>query len=153
MDTCFIPPGRVRRTSLLLFSCSPVFDSLRPHGLQHTRLLCPFLPPSLLKFMSTESVMLSNYLMLRGPLILLPSIFPSIKIFSSESDLHIRWSKDWSFSISPSNECSGLILFKIDWFGFLAVQGTLKSLFQHHHLKASIFGVQPYLWSKSHIHT
>ena len=85
--------------------------------------------------------MLSNSLILCHLLLLLPSIFPSIRIFSSESALHIRWPKYWSFSfsISPSNEYSGLISFKTDWFDFLAVQGTLKSLFQHHNSNASIF--------------
>ena len=82
----------------------------------------------------------SNHLILCHPLFLLPSIFPSIKVFSNESFLHIRWPKYWSFSliISPSNEYSGLISFRIDWFDLLAIQGTLKSLLQHHNLKASI---------------
>ena len=95
---------------------------------------------SLLKFMSIESVTLSNHLILCHPFLLLPSIFPSIRVFSSELALCIRWPKDWSFrfSISPSNECSGLISFRIDWFDLLAVQGTLKSLLQHHNLKAPI---------------
>ena len=89
--------------------------------------------------MSTESVMSSNHLILCHPL-LLPSIFPSIGVFSSKSILHIRWPKYWSFSfrISPSNEYSGLISFRIDWLDLLAVQGTLKSLLQHHNSKASI---------------
>ena len=88
---------------------------------------------SLLKLMSIESVMPSNHLILCRPLLLLPSIFPSIRVFSSESALHIRWPKYWSFSFSssPSSEYSGLISFRIDWFGLLAVQGTLKSLLQH----------------------
>ena len=81
----------------------------------------------------------SNHLILWHPLLLLPSIFPSIEVFSNELALHIRWPKYWSFSISPSNEHSGLISFRIDWFDFLAVQGTLKSLLQHHSSKASIF--------------
>ena len=87
-----------------------------------------------------ESVMPSNRLILCRPLLLLPSIFPSIRVFSNESDLHIRWPKDCSFSfnISPSNEHSGLISFKMDWLDLLAVQGTLKSLLQHHSSKASI---------------
>ena len=90
--------------------------------------------------MSIESLMPSNHLNLCHPLLLLPSIFPSIKVFSSESVLHIRVPKYWSFSfnISPSNECSGLISFKMDWLDLLAVQGTLKSLLQHHYSKASI---------------
>ena len=94
---------------------------------------------SLLRLMSTESVMLSNYLILCCTLLLLSSIFPSIRVFSNESALRIRWPKYWSFSfnISPFNEYSGLISFWIDWFD-LAVQGTLKSLLQHHNLKTSI---------------
>ena len=96
---------------------------------------------SLLKLMSIESAMPSNHLILCNPLLLPPSIFPSIRVFSSESALHIRWPKYWSFSfsISPSNEYSGLIFFRIHWFDLLAVQGTLKSLLQHHSSKASIF--------------
>ena len=95
---------------------------------------------SLRKLMSIESVMPSNHLILRCPLLLPPSIFPSIRVFSNESVLCIRWQKCWSFSfnISPSNEYSGLISFRIDWLDLLAVQGTLKSLLQHHSSKASI---------------
>ena len=93
---------------------------------------------SLLKLMSIESVMPSNLLILCCPLLLLPSIFPSIRVFSSELALCVRWPKYWSFSISPSNESSGLISFRIDWFDLLIVQGTLKSHLQHHNLKASI---------------
>ena len=91
--------------------------------------------------MSIESVMPSNHLKLCYPLLLLPSIFPSIRVFSSESVLRIRWPKYWSFSfnISPSKKYSGLISFRMDWFDLLAVQGTLKSLIQHHNSKASIF--------------
>ena len=92
---------------------------------------------SLLKLMSSESVMPSNHLILCRP-VLLPSIFPRIRVFSNESVLHIRWPKYWSFSISPSSEYSGLISSRIDWFNLLAVQGTLKSLLQHHSSKASI---------------
>ena len=90
--------------------------------------------------MSVESVMTSNHLILCHPLLLLPSIFPSIRVFSYELALCIRWPKYWSFSfsISPSNEYSGLISFRIDWFDLLSVQGTLKSLLQHHSSKASI---------------
>ena len=89
---------------------------------------------SLLKLMSIELVMPSNELIVSHPLLLLPSIFPSVRVFSNESFLHIRWPKYWSlsFSINPSNEYSGLISFRIDWFELLAVQGTLKSLLQHH---------------------
>ena len=95
---------------------------------------------SLSKLMSIESVMWSNHLILCCPLLLLPSTFPSIRIFSNESALHIRWPKYWSFSfnISPSNGHSGLISFRMDWLDLLAVQGTLKSLLQHHSSKASI---------------
>ena len=95
---------------------------------------------SLLEFMSIALVMPFNHLILCRPLLLLPSIFPSIRVFSSESDLHIRWPKFWSFSfnISPSNEYSGLISFRMDWLDLLAVQGILKSLLQHHSSKASI---------------
>ena len=93
---------------------------------------------SLLKLTFIESVMPSIYLILCHPLLLLSSIFPSIRVFSSESALHIRWPKYWSFSFNPSNEYSGLISFRIDWFDLLAVQGTLKNLLQHHSLKASI---------------
>ena len=96
--------------------------------------------PSFLKYISFESVMLSNYLILCCPLLLLPSIFPRIRVFSKESVLCFRWPKYWnfSFSISSSNEYSGLISFRIDWFDLLAVQGTLKSLLLHHSSKASI---------------
>ena len=95
---------------------------------------------SLLKIMSIELVRLSSHLILCHLLLLLPSIFPRIRVFSSESALYIRWPKDWcfSFSISPSNEYSGLISFRIDWFDLFAVQGTLKGLLQHHSLKASV---------------
>ena len=95
---------------------------------------------SLLKLMSIESVMPSNHLTLCHSLLLPPSLFPSIGVFSNESILHIRWPKYWSFSfsISPSNEYSGLISFRMDWLDLLAVQGTLKSLLQHHSSKASI---------------
>ena len=94
---------------------------------------------SLLQLISIESVMPSNHLILCHPLLLLPSIFPSIRVFSNESALHIRWPKYWSFSfnISPSNEHSGLISFRMDWLDLLAVQGTFKSLLQHHSSKAS----------------
>ena len=127
-------------TFSLVHSLSCV-NPLRPHGLQHARL--PYLSitdsRSFLKLKSIESVMRSNHLILYRPLLLLSSIFPSIRVFSSESVLHIRWPKYWSFSFSISsfNEYSGFISFKIDWFD-LAVQGTPKCLFQHHNSKASI---------------
>ena len=95
---------------------------------------------SLLKIMSIESMTTSNHLILCHPLLLPPSIFPSISVFSNESVLHIRWPKYWSFSFSicPSSECSGLISFRMDWLDLLAVQGTLKSLLQHHSSKGSV---------------
>ena len=93
---------------------------------------------SLFKLISTELVMLSNHLTLCCPLFLLPSIFPSIRVFSNGSVLHIRWPKYWNFSISPSNKYSGLISFRIEWFDLLEVQETLKSLLWHHSSKASI---------------
>ena len=92
---------------------------------------------SLLKYMLIESIRQSNHLILCCPL-LLPSIFPSIRVFSNDLALHIRWPKHWSISISPSNENSGLISFRMDWLDLLAVQGTLKSLLQHHNSKASV---------------
>ena len=116
-------------------------DSLRPHESQHARPPCPSLTPGAHRNpMSIESVMPSNHLILCRPLLLLPPIFPSIRVFSNESTLHIRWPKYWSFSfnISPSNEHSRLISFRMDWLDLLAVQGTLKSLLQHHSSKAPI---------------
>ena len=117
--------------------------SLQPHGLQHARLPCPSSLPnsqSLLKYTSIESVMPSNHLILCHPLLLPPSVFPSIRVFSNESVLRIKWLKCWSFSfnISPSKEYPGLIFFRMDSLDLLAVQGTLKSLLQHHSSKASI---------------
>ena len=105
--------------------------------------------------MSIESVMLSNHLFLCRPLLILPSIFSSIRVFSNESALSIRWPKYWSFSFSISlfNEYSGLISFRIDWFDLLAVQGTLKSLFQHHHLKTSVLQLSAFfLVQLSHLY-
>ena len=103
-------------------------------------------PQSLLKLVSIESMVPSNHLILSRPLLLLPSIFPSIRVFSNESVLLIRWPKYWSlsFTISPSNECSGLISFRIKWFDLLVVQGTLKSLLRHHSSKASILQRSPF---------
>ena len=134
---------------LSLLSHSVMSDSLWPHGLQHARLPCPSLSPGVCSNSCLLSVMPSNYLILFYSLLLLPSIFPSIRIFSNESALHIRWPKYWSisFSISPSNEYPGLISFRIDWFDHLAVQGTLFSstAVQKH--------AQPTLWSNCHIYT
>ena len=123
------------------FSRSVVSDSLQPHELQHARPPCPITNcQSQPKPMSIESVMPSNYLILCRPLILLPSIFPSIRVFSYESALHIRWPKYWNFNfnINPSNEHPGLISFRMDWLDLLADQRTLKSLLQHHSSRASI---------------
>ena len=115
-------------------------DSVTPWTAAHQDSLSIINSQSLLKIMSIESVMPSNHLILFQPLLLLPSIFPSVRVFSNESVLCISWPKYWSFSfsISPSNEYSGLISFRTDWFDLLAVQGTIKSPFQHHSSKASI---------------
>ena len=107
---------------------------------------------SLLKLISVELMMPSNHLILCRPLLLLPSVFPSIRVFSNESALRIRWPKDWnfSFSISLSNEHSGVISFRMDWLDLLAVQGTLKSLLQHHGSKASILWCSTFMVPLSH---
>ena len=123
------PPGKPPYKSLL-FSHSVVFNSLQPHGLQHVRLLCPPLSPRAFSNSCFESMIPSNHLILCHPFLLLPSVFPSIRVFSNESALCIRWPKDWSFSISLSSEYSGLISFRMDWLDLLAIQGTLKSLLQ-----------------------
>ena len=127
-------------------------DSLQLHGLQHSRLPCPSPTPrvggSLLKLMSIESVMPSSHLTLCHPLLLLPSIFPSIGVFSNESILHIRWPKYWSFSfsINPSSEYSGLISFRMDWLDLLAAQG-LSTVFSNTTVqKHQFFGTQLSLW-------
>ena len=128
----------------------------QPYGPQHTRPPCPLTNSrSLPRLMSIELVMPSNHLILCRPL-LLPSIFPNIKVFSNESALHIRWPKYWSFSfnISPSNEHSGLISLRMDWLDLFAVQGTLKSLLQHHSSKASILQHSAFfIVQLSHNHT
>ena len=110
---------------------------------------------SSLRLTTIESVMPSSHLILCRPLLLLPPIPPSIRVFSNESILHMRWPKYWSFSFSiiPSKEIPGLISFRMAWLDLLAVQGTLKSLLQHHSSKASFFGAQPCSQSNSHIHT
>ena len=124
-------------TGSVQFSHSVVSNSLRPHEPQHARPPCPSPTPRVYPNLSIESVMPSNHLILCHPLLLLPSIFPSIRVFSNESALLIRWPKYWSFSfkISPSNE---LISFRMDWLDLLAVQGTLNSLLHHHSSKTSI---------------
>ena len=123
------------------FSRSVVSNSLLPHWLQHARPPRPSPTPGVYSLMSIGSVMPSNHLILCHPLLLPPSIFPIIMVFSNESALHIKWPKYWSFSfsINLSNEYSGLISFRKDWLGLLAVQGILKSLFQYHSSKASTF--------------
>ena len=138
--------------SSVQFSCSVVSDSLRPHEPQPP---CPPCQASLSitnsrsppKPMSIVLVMPSNHFILCCSLLLLPSIFPSIRVFSNESALCIRWPKYWSFSfnISPSNEHSGLISFRMDWLDLRAVQGTLKNLLQHHSAKASILRCSAFL--------
>ena len=110
---------------------------------------------SFLRFIFIESVMPANYLILCSSLLFLPPIFPSIRVFSSELVLRISWPKygSFSFSISPSNEYSGLISFRMDWLDLLAIQRTLKSLLQHHNSKASVLWCSAFLWSSSCIHT
>ena len=122
------------------FSPSVRSDTLWPHGPQHARPPCPSPTPRVCSLMSTESMIPSNNLILCHPLLLLPSSFSSIRVFSNKSTLHIRWPKYWSFSfrITPSNEYSGQISFRMDWLDLLAVQRILKSLLQHHSSKASI---------------
>ena len=138
-----------------MFSRSVVSNSLPPHRVWHTRLPLSFnISQSLLKFMSIESVMPSNYQILCHPCLLLPSIYPSIRVFCNESGIHIRWPKCWSFSfsISPSNEYSGLTSFKIDWLILLAAQG-LSTVFSNTTVqKHQFFSTQLSLWSNSHIH-
>ena len=131
---------RVNQFSSVQFSHSVVFDSLQPRDCSTPGLPVHHQFQSLLKLMSIEPMMPSNHLVLYQPLLLPTSNFPSITVFSNESILHIRWPKYWSFSfsLSPSNEYSGLLSFRNDWFHLLAVQGTLKSLLQHHSSKASI---------------
>ena len=125
-------------SSVHLLSHVQVFTTLRTAACQASLSITN--SQSLPKLMSIKMVTPSNHLILCCPLLLLPSIFPSIRVFSNESSLHIRWPKYWSFSfsISPSNEHSGLISFRMDWLDLLVVQGTLKSLLQHHSSKASV---------------
>ena len=149
MGVCKLSSQVIESSSLVTIP-SPSFTLSSVQLLSHIWLFCdpmncsmPGFPVchqllELAQIMSIELVMPSNHLILCRPLLLLPSIFPSIKVFSNESVLHIRWPKYWSFSISPSNEYSRLISFRIDWFDLLSVQGTLKSLLQHHGSKASI---------------
>ena len=140
MNSCWAISNSKRwhwKFSSIQFSCSVVSDTLWPHGLQRARLPCPSPTSRVYSNSSFESVMLSNHRILCRLLLLPPSIFPSITVFSNKSVLHIRWPNYWSFSfsISPSNEYSGLISFRMDWLDLLAVRGTLKSLLQHHSSK------------------
>ena len=127
---------------IIVLSHSVISDSLRPHGLQHSRLPCPSPSPGVCSNSCPLSWMVrpSNHLILSHPLLLLPSIFLSIRVFSNESALRIRWPKYWSFScsFSPSNDYSGLISFRMDWLDLFSVQGTLQSLFHHLSSKASV---------------
>ena len=144
----------IQFSSVYLLSCVQLFAT--PWTTARQASLSITNSRSLLKLMSNELVMPSNHLILCHPLLFLPSIFPSIRVFSNESALRIRWPKYWSFSfsISPSNEYSGLISFRMDWLDLLAVQGTLKSLLQHHTVqKHQFFSTQLSLWSSSHIYT
>ena len=127
-------------------------DCLQSHG--HQTFLSFTISQSLLKLMSIELVMTSSRLILCRPLLLLPSIITSIKVFSNESVLHIKWPKYWSFSFSiiPSKEIPGLIFFRMDWLDLLEVQGALKSLFQHHSSKASILQCSASSQSNSHLY-
>ena len=134
---------------LLLFSGSVMCDSFATLWTAACQVSLSFtISRSLPKFMSTESVMPSNHLMLWHPCLLLPSLFPSIRVFPNQLAPHIRWPNYWgfSFSISPSNEYSGLISFRMDWFDLTAVQGTLKSLLQHHSSKVSILPALSHLY-------
>ena len=140
---------------LLLFHCSVVSDSVTPWTAAHQASLSFTISQSLLKLMSIESVIPSNHLILCCPLLLLPSIFPSIRVFSNESALCIRWPKYWSFnfSIRASKEYSGLISFRIDWLALLAIQGLSRVFSNATVQKHQFFGSQPSLCSNSHIHT
>ena len=124
----------------LQFSRSVMSNFLQTHGMQHARPPCPSPTTIVYPNTSIELVMPTNHLILCHPLLLLPLIFPSIRVFSNELFLRIRWPKYWnfSFSISPPNEYSGLVSFRIEWLDLLAVQGTLKSLLQYHSSKASV---------------
>ena len=146
--SCFSAFSSVQLLSCVLFFVTPwTAASLASQSITNSW--------SLLKLMSIELVMPSNHLILCHPLLLLPSIFPSIRVFSSESVLHIRWPEYWnfSFSISFSNEYSGLISFRIDWLDLLGIQGLSRVFSNTTVLKHQFFSAQPYLWSSSHIHT
>ena len=144
-----------RKKQVVVQSLSHVQLHVTPWTTAHQASLSITNSRSFLKLRSIESVMPSDHLILCRPLLLLPSIFLSIRVFSSESVLHIRWPNYWSFSfsINPSSEYSGLISFRIDWFDLLAAQRTLESLLQHYSPKAAIFSTLPCLWFNCHIHT
>ena len=131
---------RTFHASSVQFSSSVVLDSLWPYELQHARPPCPSPTPGVHSNSCPSSLMPSSHLILCHPLFLLPPVLPSIRVFSNKSTFRTRWPKYWSFSfsISPSKEHPGLISFRMDWLDLLAVQGTLKSLLQHHSSKASI---------------
>ena len=150
----FIIQPKITQTSVQ-FNRSVVSDSENPWTAARQASLSITISRSSLKLTSIESMMPSSHLILCHPLLLPPSIFLSIRIFSTESVLHIRWPKYWSFSfsISPSNEYSGLISFRIDCFDYLAVQGTLRVFSNTMVQKHQFFSTQPSLWSNSHIHT
>ena len=151
---CSMPAFPVLATPWIV-ACQPSL-SWQPHGLQHARLPCPSLSPRVCSNSCPSSWWYHPTISTCHPLLLLPSVFPSIRVFSNELALRITWPKYWNFSfrISHSDEYSGLISFRVDWFDLLAVQGTLKSLlFTTAIQKHQFFSTQPYLWSSSHIHT
>ena len=130
--------------------------TLRPHGLHHSKLPCPSLSSVICSNnLSMELVMWSSHLIFCNPLLLLPLIFPSIRVFSYESALRMKWPECWNFSfrISPSNEYSGLLSFRIDWFDFFAVKGLSRLFSSTTVWKHQFFGTQPSLWSSCHVHT
>ena len=143
---CLPYTGKLLLDHMVIQSLSRVRLFVTPWIDEHQASMTITNSQSSLKLMSVKLVMPSNHLILCCPLSLLPSIFPSFRVFSNESALHIRWSKYWifSFSINPSNECSGLICFRIDRLDLLATQGTLKGLLQHHSSKASILHCSPF---------
>ena len=155
---CHFPEKAISEHAAVVQLLRCVQQFMTPRTAAHQASLSYTDSQSSLRLMSIELVMPSNHLILCHPLLLVPSVFPSIRVFSSELVLCIRWPNYWSFSISPSNEYLGLSSFGVDWFDLLAVQGTVKSLLQHHSLKASVlqhsvfFMVQlsyPYIW-KNH---
>ena len=155
----FLLLGRKPMTNLvqlsLVQSLSRIQLFVTPWTAAHQASLSITISWNLLKLMSIESVMPSSHLILCHPLLLLPSIFPSIRVFSTESVLHIRWPKYWNFnfSISPSNEYSGLISFRMDWFDLLQSKGLSRVFSSITVQKHQYFSAQPFLWSNSHIHT